>query len=213
MHPMDITLQQSFPTVMVPRFGDLAPLETTGERLLIAANGVFLEVSRPWLRLVRRVAQFDVKTAVPYGVAAETTDLRCGKLPAQLIGQFAEMARAAMPNETGGWIVWNLPTGAFRLAPVTILSHGRGHLQYERPALVDGEVVVVDCHSHGNFPAYFSSTDNEDDQHDVKFAFVMGNCLAATPSLCLRLCAKGIFEPVDRVPGDWYMAARAQEVV
>ncbi len=98
MHPMDITLQQSFPTVMVPRFGDLAPLETTGERLLIAANGVFLEVSRPWLRLVRRVAQFDVKTAVPYGPAAETTDLRCGKLPAHLIGQFARWRVRACPT-------------------------------------------------------------------------------------------------------------------
>jgi len=42
---------------------------------------------------------------------------------------------------------------------------------------------------------------------------VMGNCLAVTPSLCLRLCAKGIFEAVDRVPGDWYAAAQAREVV
>ncbi|CAN7777575.1 PRTRC system protein A [Cupriavidus necator] len=213
MHPMDITLQQSFPTVMVPRFGDLAPLETTGERLLIAANGVFLEVSRPWLRLVRRVGQFDVKTAVPYGTAAEATELHCGKLPAHLIGEFAEMARAAMPNETGGWIVWNSTTGTFRLVAVTILSHGRDHLDYDRPALADGEVLVVDCHSHGKFPAGFSPTDNEDDQHDVKFAFVMGNCLAVTPSLCLRLCAKGIFEAVERVPGDWYAAAQAREVV
>ncbi|TDF62888.1 PRTRC system protein A [Cupriavidus sp. L7L] len=210
MNPADAALQQSFPSVMVPRFGALAPMERPGERLLIAANGVFLEIVRPWLRVVRHLGAFQHRTAIPYGEAAEATELRCGRIPASLIGEFAMMARAAHPKETGGWVVWNAATAAFRLVPVRILEHSGGHLKYDRPALGNDEVLVVDCHSHGRHTAKFSPTDNEDDRHDVKFAFVMGNCDAPTPSMALRLCAKGIFEQAEKVPADWYAAAREE---
>lgn len=210
MHPADAALQQSFPSVMVPRFGALASMERPGERLLIAANGVFLEIVRPWLRVVRRLGAFQYRTAIPYGEVAEATELHCGRVPSELIGEFAMMARAAHPKETGGWVVWNAATAAFRLVPVRILEHSGGHLKYDRPALAADEVLVVDCHSHGRHAARFSPTDNADDQHDVKFAFVMGNCDAAVPSLALRLCAKGIFENVEKVPSEWREAVREE---
>lgn len=212
MHPADVTLQQSFPSVMVPRFSTLEPMTHAGERLLIAANGVFLEIVRPWLRVVRRLGQYEHRTPVPYGDTAEATELRCGRIPAQLIGEFADMARAAHPKETGAWVVWNAATEIFELVPVQILEHSAGHLKYERPALAEDDVLVVDCHSHGRAPAFFSSTDNEDDRHDVKFAFVIGNCGAKVPSMALRLCAKGIFEAVEKVPTGWYAAARLEAV-
>jgi PRTRC genetic system protein A len=213
MHPADAALQQSFPSVMVPRFGALTAMDRPGERLLIASNGVFLEIVRPWLRVVRRLGAFTHRTAIPYGDVEESTDLRCGRVPAALIGDFAAMARAAHPKETGAWIVWNAARATFRQIPVGILEHSSGHLKYDRPVLADDDVLVVDCHSHGNHPAFFSETDDADDRHDVKFAFVIGNCAALTPSMALRLCAKGIFETVERVPGDWYAAAREEVLV
>lgn len=212
MHPADVTLQQSFPSVMVPRFSRLEPIPRAGERLLIAANGVFLEIARPWLRVVRRLGPFEHRTAIPYGDASEETDLTCGRIPASLIGDFAAMARSAYPKETGAWIVWNVATAAFRLLPVRILEHSAGHLKYERLPLADDDVLVVDCHSHGHSPAFFSVTDDVDDLHDVKFAFVIGNCASAAPSMALRLCAKGIFEKVETVPAEWYAAASKEAV-
>ncbi|QET04021.1 PRTRC system protein A (plasmid) [Cupriavidus pauculus] len=213
MHPADMALQQSFPSVMVPRFGEVAPMGGSGERLLIAANGVFLEIVRPWIRVVRLLGKFEHRTAIPYGEAVEVTELLCGCVPPDVIGEFAVMARAAYPNETGAFVVWNCRTHAFRLMPVRVLDQGMGHLKYERPTLADDEVLVVDCHSHGGHPAFFSSTDDTDDRHDVKFAFVMGSCNAVVPSLALRLCAKGIFENVEKVPFEWYAAARAEVAV
>ena len=210
MHPADMALQLSFPSVMVPRHGALPQLEQVGERLLIAANGVFLEIVRPWLRVVRRLGEFQHRIAIPYGDATELTELRCGRVPPALIGEFADMARAAYPNETGAFVVWNARTQQFRLIPVRILAQGIGHLKYDRPELGADDVLVVDCHSHGRYPAFFSATDDEDDRHDVKFAFVIGNCNAAVPSLALRLCAKGIFENVERIPNGWYDAVRAE---
>jgi hypothetical protein len=104
-----------------------------------------------------RIGTYDVKTAVPYGLAVEATDMRCGKIPVHLIGQFAEMATAAMPNETAGWVMWNAD---LRLAPVTIRSHGRSHLDYERSVFAANEVLVLDCHYHGAALVFFSLTDD-----------------------------------------------------
>jgi PRTRC genetic system protein A len=183
----------------------------SGERLLIASDGVYLEVLRPWVRVVRRIAQYAVSIAVPYGKVEETTALLCGQIPAALVAEFHAMARAALPNEVGAWIVWNSVTNEFRIVALPSLSHGPGHLVYERPRLADGEWLVVDCHSHGTSPAFFSRTDNQDDKHDVKFALVLGHC-DRTPSVALRLCAKGIFEKFERAPETWAAALTMERV-
>ncbi|BCZ85509.1 hypothetical protein PTKU64_91840 (plasmid) [Paraburkholderia terrae] len=213
MNILDMTLQRSFPTVMVPRNEAVAEMQASGERLLVAENGVFIEIRRPWLSLVRKVAEFSVRTAIPYGRVSPTTQLLCETIPADLVGAFAEMARKAHPKETGAWIVWSPSTQAFRLAPVGIVTHTAGSLKYQPPALAGDEVLVMDCHSHGRHPAYFSSTDNDDDRHDVKMALVIGNCDRPNPSISVRLCAKGIFEETGRAPLTWYQAVRVPEAV
>lgn len=213
MNILDMTLQRSFPTVMVPRNEVVAEMQAAGERLLVAENGVFVEILRPWISLVRKIATYTVRTAIPYGRLTPTTRLLCETIPPDLIGAFAGMARKAHPNETGAWIVWSPSTQAFRLAPVGIVTHTGGSLKYEPPALAGDEVLVMDCHSHGRHPAYFSSTDNDDDRHDVKFALVIGNCERPNPSIAARLCAKGIFEEMERAPSAWYEAVRLREVV
>ena len=213
MNVIDSTLQRSFPTVMVPRNEPVAEMQAAGERLLIAENGVFIEIRRAWLSLIRQVAQFAIRTAIPYGRVAPSTRLLCDTVPAELVGRFAEMARNAFPNETGAWIVWSPSTRVFRLAPVDIVTHDGGSLKYAPPALLGDEVLVVDCHSHGRHPAYFSSTDNDDDRHDVKMALVIGDCDRSTPSIAARLCAKGIFEETERVPQAWHDAVRATEAI
>lgn len=211
MNPIDSTLQRSFPALMVPTRETVAPMDQQGERLLIASNGVFLEISRPWLRLVRQIAVYSVTTAIPYGEVAEVTELRCGPVPPALIAEFANLAQAAMPNETGAWIVWSEASQMFRLVPLPAISRSAGHLNYERPELRDGEVLVVDAHSHGAAEAFFSRTDDADDRHDVKLAFVLGNCGSDRPSMALRLCAKGIFEK-SSIPGSWRQAVADREV-
>jgi PRTRC genetic system protein A len=213
MNAADMALQRSFPTVMVPRRERVGPMQAAGERLLIAQNGAFLEISRPWISLVRQIAGFSPLPAIPYGKLVEYTVLVCGRVPPELIGEFVMMARAAYPKETGAWVVWSTTTHQFRLVPVEILSHSTGSLHYERPELGPDEVLVVDCHSHGQHPAYFSATDNEDDKHDIKFALVVGHCSSPVPSFAMRLCAKGIFEEVSRVPASWYEAGTMSEAV
>ena len=49
MDSRDVALQSVMPTVMVPRYSELEELATAGDRILMAANGVWLEVCRAWL--------------------------------------------------------------------------------------------------------------------------------------------------------------------
>ncbi|VWC46719.1 hypothetical protein BLA23254_07416 [Burkholderia lata] len=205
MNPIDAMLQQSFPAVMVPSREPVESMTRLGERLLVASNGVFIEVVRPWIRVVRRIAMYHALTAVPYGTVEEVTELRCGPVPPTLIAEFQAMTREAFPNEVGAWIVWSEVSREFRLIRVHSLSHGPSHLDYDRPDLAEGESLVVDCHSHGQWKAYFSITDNKDDRYDVKFAFVLGNC-DREPTRVLRLCVKGIFENYPDVPQPWAAA-------
>ncbi|MFM0616136.1 PRTRC system protein A [Paraburkholderia nemoris] len=209
MNPVDLVLQRSFPSVMVPAREPLAAMAGPGERLLVAADGVYLELARSWIHIVRRIARYEVDTAIPYGTVEQKTELLCGPVPPALVGEFLQMARRALPNEAGAWIVWNAATLEFRLVALPSISHGPGHLVYERPPLADGDCVVVDCHSHGTGKAFFSRTDNQDDRHDVKFALVLGDC-DREPSTALRLCAKGIFEKIDTTPEAWAKALTAE---
>ncbi|MFM0046082.1 PRTRC system protein A [Paraburkholderia sediminicola] len=209
MNPVDLVLQRSFPSVMVPAREPLVAMTGPGERLLVAADGVYLEVMRAWIHIIRRIARYEVDTAIPYGAVEQKTQLLCGSVPPALVAEFLQMARRALPNEAGAWIVWSALTLEFRLVALPSLSHGPGYLVYERPPLADGDCVVVDCHSHGRGEAFFSRTDNQDDRHDVKFALVLGHC-HQEPSTALRLCAKGIFEKIGTIPEPWANALSAQ---
>ena len=162
-------------------------------------------VSKP----IRRIASFDGVTPIPYGDVTEQTELRCGEVPASLLGEFARMAAEAVPNETGAWIVWERISGTYRLIALDAIHRSSARLEYRRPALNDSEVLVVDCHSHGSGHAYFSSTDDLDDRYDVKVALVLGHCDRAEQEVAMRLCAKGIFEQANP-PASWLIAMNAR---
>ena len=96
MNAIDSLLQTSFPSVMVPMRESVVALDRPGERLLIAADGVYLEVVRSWIRVVRRIAKYDVATAIPYGRVDAVTQQLCGPVPPQLIAEFRAMARISL---------------------------------------------------------------------------------------------------------------------
>lgn len=193
MDSRDIALQSVTPTVMVPRYGDFEPLGSSGHRFLAAADGLWLEARRPWCYLRRPLAQ-QCAVAMPYGrVEAVFESI---SIPFDLVRGFIAAARKRLPNEAAAWIVWQQDTGQFSLRLLPEIEAGPGSIRFHRPVLVRGEHVVVDIHSHGTLPAFFSATDDRDDKGEVKFSCVVGNIDADEPSLCVRLCAIGYFEPI-----------------
>lgn len=193
MDKRDIALQLSCPVASAPKFSDLAALDRNGERIVLASNGAFLEVCRPWARIVTQVGPALAMT-VPFGELKEAVEYKAGKLPTALLEQFIEWSQRESEVEIGAVITWNENTGEYALLRSKSNHATSGSLDYVLPALAQGVHIVVDCHSHSHHGAYFSHVDDKDDQHAVKFAFVVGHCNTNKPSIASRLCVRGVFK-------------------
>ena len=195
MDSRDVALQSVMPTVMVPRYSELEELATAGDRILMAANGVWLEVCRAWLYARVLVAKPSI-IPVPYGQVSEVMRFGFGKLPKAMVAQFIEQARARCPNECAAWVVWNQRTNEWRLMMLEEISVGPGHVNVNLPTLEEDEHMVMDLHSHGLTEAFFSRTDNKDDRGATKIAGVIGNLDKPEATASFRLCANGVFVPL-----------------
>ena len=195
MDSRDVALQSVVPTVMVPRYSELKELATAGDRILMAANGVWLEVCRAWLYARVLVAKPSI-IPVPYGQVSEVMRFGFGKLPRAMVAQFIEQARARCPNECAAWVVWNQRTNEWRLMMLEETSVGPGHVNVNLPTLEEDEHMVMDLHSHGLTEAFFSRTDNKDDRGATKIAGVIGNLDKPEATASFRLCANGVFVPL-----------------
>lgn len=210
----DYLLQGTCPTVPVPKFGELPAMVGNGHRFLIAADGLWIEIKRPWLHLIWPLAkQTDV--AIPYGSLRQKAQFAFGKLPVALIRKFADDAKAALPNEAAAWLVWNSEWGdetdCLEYIPLPPVSAGSGHIQFERPALAPYKSLAVDLHSHGAGKAFFSSQDNQDDAGEVKISGVIGSLDRdgeKLPTVEFRICALGLTIPIPVDPAIIFDAAQ-----
>jgi PRTRC genetic system protein A len=196
MDKRDLALQLSCPVISMPIYSLLPPLEQNGERVIIGRNGTFLEVLRPWARIVTLVGPA-LATTVPFGSVGEVVEYTAGKLPRTLLAEFVEWAKQDSAVEIGAVITWNETTGEYLLRRSKSNHATSGSLDYELPQLAEGEHIVVDCHSHSHHPAYFSKVDDQDDCHAVKFALVVGNCDRANQTTMTRLCVRGVFKKMN----------------
>lgn len=200
--PRDAALQSVMPAVMVPRFTPFEPLEAIGQRLLIAANGTWLEVRLAWI-YIRVLVAPPAAVTVPYGQVEGEMSFIFGKLPRAMVTQFIEVARERCPNECAAWAVWNQTTDTVRLLMLDDeISVGHGHVKVNLPELEEDEHMILDLHSHGETGAFFSRTDNKDDQGGCKIAGVVGNLNQECVTTAFRLCANGLFVtlPFDAYP-------------
>lgn len=195
MHPLDRVLQNTTPTVMVPLHGRLAPMQEPGHRFLAAQNGLWLEVLRAWCHIIWPLSTQTI-VAMPYGSLEKYMQLVFQKIPQELIALFIEDARKTAPVETAAWITWDQNTNLMAYQRLEPLSADRNEIKFNRPALPEGVHLVVDLHSHGDAPAFFSPKDNKDDRGEVKIAGVVGNCREQTVSMEWRFCINGLFVPL-----------------
>lgn len=193
MDPRDIALQSLVPTVMVPKFSPLEPMQRAGHRFLVTGSGIWLEVLRDWLHLCLPLAEQTV-VAMPYGDLEPKMNFTFGgKLPSHLVRAFVAEARARMPNECAGWIVWNRVEDSMRLQMLENIDVGKMHAKVHRPKLSDDEQLVIDIHSHGGLHAFYSPEDDRDDAGEVKISLVVGNCNKDQVTIKARLGALGVY--------------------
>lgn len=197
MNPVDAALQAHTPAVMVPKHEALAALDRPGHRFLVSRSGLWVEAVREWCRIVWPVSAGKAEVQLPFGEVEASVELRFGRLPEWAIDRFVEQARAAYPMETAGVVVWCARTDAFRYVACEEISASRGHVKSQWPALGTGECVVMDLHSHGALPAFFSGQDRADIGSEIVVAAVVGRVDQPRPEIAISLFACGLEIPVS----------------
>lgn len=192
MNVLDATLQAACPCVMCPRYEPLTFLEGDSHRFLVASDGLYVEVRRPWIHAILKVV--DSPIPLPYGQPPRQFSINLHR--SDLVGglwQFIRRAREASPDEHAAWLTFDPIQVAIGYDEPEIISRGRTHIRYHRPAVTATCLPVVDCHSHGLLPAYFSLTDEMDDRtDDAKLAFVVGNLDRPDVTIAMRFIGFGL---------------------
>lgn len=197
--PRDAALLGQCPVLAVPPFGALAPMRDCGQRMLLAADGPYVEVRTPALHAVQRAGAFLPGLRLPYGRVEASLTLPFGRFPLALMEEFIAVARAHCPSEVAGAMVYDHHSGAVRLAIHPSAGVSTASVTYSVERLPSHQSLVLDLHSHGLHPAFFSAQDDRDD-NGVKMAAVVGNLDAASVTVAMRLCINGLFVPL---PNRW----------
>jgi PRTRC genetic system protein A len=142
--------------------------------VLVGSNGTFLEVTRPWLRAVLRLGELPPTPPLPYGEVREGIEFSFGVIPIRLLEEFLAHGRACLPSEVAGALIHSSGSNTLRLQVHDAIEAGPSGVRYRMPDLAPGESLAVDLHTHGRLQAFWSSTDDADDQ-GVKVCGVFGS--------------------------------------
>lgn len=192
MNRLDSALQAELSAVMVPRYEPLSLLDSDGQRLLLAQDGIHCEIRRAWLHAILPDAKLTMR--VPYGEVPDLLKIgvRSRDLVAH-IARFIQEAKQRTHREHAAWMCFQPESQSLDYFAPTIESAGAAHIRYQRPSARPDYLPAIDCHSHALLPAFFSTTDDSDDAgDDAKLAFVVGNVDRAIPTVVMRLSAFGL---------------------
>lgn len=192
LDPKDAIIQKLCPVVIAPLYGQLDHLTTDGHRFLVANDGLWVEVRRPWLHAILPISD-EPRMALPYGNLAKKITFTFGKLPIELLKKFIDDAREVCPIECAAWLVWDQEQKELVYRKLSTIEGTRTYLELERPMLADRESLAVELHSHGIDRAYFSEDDDKDDAGAYVISGIVGNVFSDKPSSTFRLCVGGMF--------------------
>ena len=155
---------------------------------ILAANGVFIQVTNGLLTARIRIADVVVKGLAP---VEEKIALTYGLLPAQLLREGLAWTQRAPERERFFAIRQDASGCGYRLD----IPPQLGSASQVRYQSGDGP-AVAEFHSHGSHPAHFSATDNADEQ-GCRIYGVIGRLDLPTPQLTMRLGIYGYFRTLE----------------
>lgn len=150
---------------------------------ILAGNGLFVRARGPLLAATVMVAPAEVRGLAPLEEKAELTH---GRIPRFLHDLAVGILAADPTREQYLAITWE---GEYRL---------RKPPQEGEPGGVEYEPVpgaVLDIHSHGAMHAFWSGTDNQDEQ-GLRLSMVEGRLDMLLPEVELRVGVYGYFAPL-----------------
>lgn len=197
-------IMENFPVVSAPLSGELNVPEKFGTRYIVARQHLLYELCTPWLYFRMPIARIGKGLATPFGDASPLIRFKCKPVPMEIWSEFMVQARNDSPNEAAALALWNVSTGAWRLAMRKPKFVSANRIEYIEPEIADEEVAVVDIHSHGLHKAFFSRQDDQDDAGGIKIAVVWGNVPDQRPGVAARLVCPGHFIPLRMTDDGWF---------
>jgi len=201
MDVRDLALQAACPVIAAPRFGSL-PDMANGQRIILAANGVFVQVKLDWLDCIQRLSPA-LPIPLPYGGVEERLAFSFGVLPIRLIEDFIAAGRRGLPNEAAGALIYSRRSRSLRLALCEAIAVSPHQIDYRVPAMDADETLAVDLHTHGYGRPFWSVKDDGDDL-GIKVAGVFGCLHQPKPQALFRLVLNGRFRTL---PHPWQVDA------
>ena len=165
--------------------GGLAGVQGIGYDYVLGSGGVYVQSQGAHLTARLPVATCEVRGLAP---VAEKVALAHGPIPAQLFELGLRWFQDAPDTERLFAVRWD--GDAYRLV-VPPQAGTATRLAYLAPA-----GVVAEFHSHGGSRAFFSATDDRDEQ-GFRIYGVVGRLDTPLPELSLRVGVYGHFAPVD----------------
>ena len=165
--------------------GGLAGVQSIGYDYVLGSEGVYVQSQGAHLTARVAVAPCKVRGLAP---VAEKVQLTHGPIPARLFELGLRWFQDDPDTERLFAVRWD--GDAYRLV-VPPQAGTATRLAYLPPA-----GVVAEFHSHGSARAFFSATDDRDEQ-GFRIYGVVGRLDAPRPELRLRVGVYGHFAPVD----------------
>ena len=147
---------------------------------VLAQDGLFVRAASPHIRATVLAAGAPVRGLAPL---QESLELPLGKIPRHIYDLALSILATRPQEEHYLALTWE---GEYRLRDPAQEGHGAS-VSYERlPS------TVLDIHSHGPMKAFFSGTDNQDEQ-GLRLYMVIGRLDTLMPEFELRVGAYGYF--------------------
>jgi PRTRC genetic system protein A len=161
-----------------------------------ASNGVFVRAKRPGLEAMLPVClNFNggIRGLVPL---TPYVRLEAGLISEHLIGQAVEQMEQAAPLELLAWVGY---VGCYHLT-IPAQTQTENRCKPLDPCDARGQTALLDFHSHGIHPPFFSTIDTKDESQGFRLFAVAGNF--PSPTILVRLGINGHFW---QIPPDWVM--------
>ena len=163
----------------------LAGSQGVGYDYVLGAGGLYVQSESAHLTARALVAPAQVRGLAP---VTDKLQLSHGSIPARVFELGLSWMLVAPDTERFFAVGWD--GDAYRLVVPPQAGTGSS-LTYRPPS-----GVVAEFHSHGRHRAFFSATDDEDEQ-GFRVYGVVGRLDTAQPELALRLGIYGHFAPLD----------------
>lgn len=111
-------------------------------------------------------------------ISPEVRFLPEGKIPRRLLKEvesfFSQVIdRMKTPVEAMIWILWSQEKGYYLHVPNQVVS--KASASYDWSSVPADSSIIVDIHSHADFSAFFSGTDDRDDSNCIRYSVVIGH--------------------------------------